>query len=275
MTALRLLRMSNRTAVACWLANPLSLRAIFVGLVSWGYDWVRRSVTESQRKRQMQSGGGAGIRDYLSIRKPPLSYTQGMRWLKGGGGLLEGIRSYVEDRAAANDQLVFYNKAQIFQAMRNEGGNIFSRDFLSATADSNPYELFTGNGLWDRVDISITRLICDTYLLGNGINQADRLSMASSVECRLPLVDYKLVELVIGLRKTASGAGLPIPLSFVPLRRTCVTETIRRGKKFIPSLPRLFRGVGWLGDESDEAVGLVRIWDQHLVVDESSRQTDS
>ena len=167
----------------------------------WGYDWVRRAVAESQRKRQMQSGGGAGLWDYLSIRKPPISYTQGMRWLKGGGGLLEGIRSYAEDRAAANDQLVFYNKAQIFQAMRSEGGNIFSRDFLTATADSNPYELFTGNGLWDRVDISITRLICETYLLGNGINQADRLSMASSVECRLPLVDYKLVELVIGLRK--------------------------------------------------------------------------
>jgi len=31
--------------------------------------------------------------------------------------------------------------------------------------------------------------------------QGDRLSMASSVELRLPLVDHRLVETVVGLRK--------------------------------------------------------------------------
>jgi asparagine synthase (glutamine-hydrolysing) len=36
----------------------------------------------------------------------------------------------------------------------------------------------------------------------NGIAQSDRLSMAASVESRLPLVDYRLVETVIGLHKT-------------------------------------------------------------------------
>jgi len=36
----------------------------------------------------------------------------------------------------------------------------------------------------------------------NGIAQGDRLSMAASVESRLPLVDYRLVETVIGLHKT-------------------------------------------------------------------------
>jgi asparagine synthase (glutamine-hydrolysing) len=36
----------------------------------------------------------------------------------------------------------------------------------------------------------------------NGIAQSDRLSMASSIESRLPLVDYKLIETVVGLHKT-------------------------------------------------------------------------
>jgi asparagine synthase (glutamine-hydrolysing) len=44
-------------------------------------------------------------------------------------------------------------------------------------------------------------LICESYLFENGIAQSDRLSMASSVELRLPLVDYRLVEVVTGLRK--------------------------------------------------------------------------
>jgi asparagine synthase (glutamine-hydrolysing) len=49
--------------------------------------------------------------------------------------------------------------------------------------------------------LEITRLICESYLFENGIAQSDRLSMAASVELRLPLVDHRLVEIVIGLRK--------------------------------------------------------------------------
>jgi asparagine synthase (glutamine-hydrolysing) len=57
--------------------------------------------------------------------------------------------------------------------------------------------------------VLFTRLICDTYLIENGIAQGDRLSMASSVELRLPLVDYRLVETVVGLRKVQSDSSLP------------------------------------------------------------------
>jgi asparagine synthase (glutamine-hydrolysing) len=46
----------------------------------------------------------------------------------------------------------------------------------------------------------MTRLQIQTYLLSNGIDQCDRLSMAASVECRIPLVDYRLVEVTLGLR---------------------------------------------------------------------------
>lgn len=54
----------------------------------------------------------------------------------------------------------------------------------------------------------MTRLACQTYLAENGIAQGDRLSMAASVELRLPFVDYRLVETVIGLRKRHSDVGL-------------------------------------------------------------------
>jgi asparagine synthase (glutamine-hydrolysing) len=51
--------------------------------------------------------------------------------------------------------------------------------------------------------------MCETYLSENGIAQGDRLSMASSVELRLPLIDYRLVETVIGLRKARPDHTLP------------------------------------------------------------------
>lgn len=47
------------------------------------------------------------------------------------------------------------------------------------------------------------QLIMSTYLRENGIAQGDRLSMANSVELRLPFVDHHLVDAVIGLRKAA------------------------------------------------------------------------
>jgi asparagine synthase (glutamine-hydrolysing) len=80
--------------------------------------------------------------------------------------------------------------------------NYYTDSFIQALGDASAYDLFTFEKPWKYSDILITRLICDTYLLENGIAQGDRLSMASSVELRLPFVDFKLVELVIGLRKT-------------------------------------------------------------------------
>jgi asparagine synthase (glutamine-hydrolysing) len=57
--------------------------------------------------------------------------------------------------------------------------------------------------------VTLTRLISDTYLRANGVAQGDRLAMSSSVEMRLPLLDRKLVETVVGLRKARTDVRLP------------------------------------------------------------------
>ncbi|MCC5669496.1 asparagine synthase (glutamine-hydrolyzing) [Nostoc sp. CHAB 5784] len=51
-----------------------------------------------------------------------------------------------------------------------------------------------------KLGIRVTRLLADTYLRTNGVAQTERLSMSMGVEVRLPLLDYRFVELVIGLR---------------------------------------------------------------------------
>lgn len=60
---------------------------------------------------------------------------------------------------------------------------------------------FTFDAIPDRADIRVTSLMTNLYLRENGITQGDRLGMDASVEVRLPLVDYRLAETVIGLRK--------------------------------------------------------------------------
>jgi len=79
---------------------------------------------------------------------------------------------------------------------------MYPKRFYDELKESQAHALFTVPLPWPQIDILMTRLICQTYLQENGIAQGDRLSMASSVELRLPLVDYRLVETVIGLRKT-------------------------------------------------------------------------
>lgn len=79
---------------------------------------------------------------------------------------------------------------------------------------TDPTTIWRGEHLFPRTDISITKLVSETYLAVNGIAQGDRLSMATSVESRLPLVDYKLIETVIGLRKARPDHHLPAKSGF-------------------------------------------------------------
>ena len=75
-------------------------------------------------------------------------------------------------------------------------------DFIkSKEASLSPNKPFHVKQPWINDDIILTKLMCNTYLLENGMAQGDRLSMSNSIELRLPLIDYKFVETVIGLRK--------------------------------------------------------------------------
>jgi asparagine synthase (glutamine-hydrolysing) len=165
----------------------------------WGYPWCARAVLESERKRRRLQGT-AGLAEYLSFRRPPISYTGGLGWLRDGGGLLEGLRLWREDAQGDPDELHFQDRTPQFRDAERLLPGVAGRG-LALGGRTRTGRLFRGRDLWRRVDLSVTRLICETYLLGNGIVQGDRLSMAASVEARLPFVDYRLVETVIGLRK--------------------------------------------------------------------------
>ena len=116
--------------------------------------------------------------------------------------------------------------------------------FLWARALAHPDRDFVGlevrdplvDGLMARPDLSITSLLLRTYLLSNGIDQCDRLSMAASVEGRLPLVDYRLVEIAIGLRKNVQDWRLPRKQWLLESARAMVPEHVftRRKRGFTP-----------------------------------------
>ena len=152
--------------------------------IFWGYQWVKDAV-EATDNRFGDGGEPPSLRQFLKTS------------LKS----LLGKRS--EAKPPTNGHRpIFHELAPDFRMALADVRNYYTDSFLRGLSDASAYDLFTFDKPWKHSDILITRLICDTYLLENGIAQGDRLSMASSVELRLPFVDYKLVELVIGLRKS-------------------------------------------------------------------------
>jgi asparagine synthase (glutamine-hydrolysing) len=176
----------------------------------WGYEWVRQAAMESHQKSALRKRGWAALPDYLIPALPGKWTRNGLRkWISSVGGLRPGWERFQQHRASPPDRLRFYDVCYDFAAQYGFYEGLYAPAFRERLDAGSAYEPFTRPWPWPPVDIVLTHLICDTYLLENGITQGDRLSMASSVELRLPLVDYRLVETVIGLRKTCSDRKLP------------------------------------------------------------------
>jgi asparagine synthase (glutamine-hydrolysing) len=176
----------------------------------WGYPQLRDAVDETLKKAVL-------LRNPLSqtlIQSLKLSFPKGRSrndvsaWARDIGGVRSGWRSVKQQRKTP-DRMVFYDKSPDFVSASAEIQSFYSPRFAEQISDGDAYSPFTvSGGAWNSVETTLTALVCATYLRENGITQGDRLGMASSVEMRLPLVDYKFVETVIGLRKKQSDARL-------------------------------------------------------------------
>jgi asparagine synthase (glutamine-hydrolysing) len=184
---------------------PVLLTGLGGDELFWGYEWVREAVAANRRKQRMQEDGG-GLLDYLRVHPPPLSLAGAAYWLEDGAGLIRGFHDWRRDSRTSPERMVFWDERPEFRyserSLHRVAGAAIAEASLSAAWP------FTGTELWPALEISMTRLICDTFLRSNGLVMGDRLSMASSVEARVPLVDYRLAELVVGLRKAKSDLPL-------------------------------------------------------------------
>ncbi len=199
----------------------------------WGYQWVRDAVHESTRKdRLLRRGSLASLSNYLSLDLPRgISRLHLGEWAHKLGGLRPGWQSWQRDRHTPPDQLVFYDMVSDFRDSANGSRNLYTSSFLEQLNGSSPTSLFTVDRSQDNLGVTLTRLICDTYLRENGVTQGDRLSMASSIELRLPLLDYRLIETVIGLRKTRNDVDQPAKSWFRAAIKDLLPDWVMRRPK--------------------------------------------
>ncbi len=99
-------------------------------------------------------------------------------------------------------QAIFYDRFFEFKTAQSYGSQLYTKQFAAQIPARNPYHLFEFDlSNCQNIPVQICQLVFETWLVSECLALGDRVSMASSVETRLPLLDYKLVELVIGLRK--------------------------------------------------------------------------
>lgn len=176
----------------------------------WGYPHLRRAALESFEKETLHGGGVLAPLRYLTPAAPSSLSGAGLSsWARDLGGARSGWRRMREHRASPAGRLVFYDLSPDFRAASEGVEAIYDEPFAQQLNVDSASSLFTHELPWPRVDITLTRLVSDTYLRANGVAQGDRLAMASSVEMRLPLLDRRFVETVIGLRKAQTDVRLP------------------------------------------------------------------
>jgi asparagine synthase (glutamine-hydrolysing) len=129
----------------------------------------------------------------------------GYRWLRHAARASREI----EAGEPLAERMVFHDCTADFALARSRMPVHYTADFRDLLDEGALSSAFTFPRPWPPIATTLTRLACATYLIENGIAQGDRLSMASSVELRLPFADHRLVETVVGLRKTQPDDHLP------------------------------------------------------------------
>jgi asparagine synthase (glutamine-hydrolysing) len=174
----------------------------------WGYPWVLDAARVNRDRLALGGDGSESARRLLCSAfgvadRRPAGFV---RWMR------DGWRRYGARRRMAGHPAypTFVETLPFFL----DGATMpytdrFSDSILNLGQAADPREPYRADVPWGNPEIMTTRMICDTYLRENGIAQGDRLSMAASVELRLPLLDHRLVETVVGLRKAHSDIDLP------------------------------------------------------------------
>lgn len=245
------------------LAADQGVKVILTGIggdeLFWGYSWVRKAVQLTEYKLKLLSiVSSQQIRDEVHrIIHHPYYYriSRSSKIPKFFRSLLNKAFDLDQLNIRFSNQAIFYDLVPDFKDALNYTNKLYTKSFASCIPSRNPYHIFEINP--DKrsfISVYICQLLFDTWLVSNCLSLGDRVSMACSVETRLPLLDYKLIELVIGLRKSYpdySEHKLWLKLSLKNILNNEILERPKRGfepptKEWIEPIIRKY--IDWLLD---------------------------
>ncbi|PZO38701.1 MAG: asparagine synthase (glutamine-hydrolyzing) [Pseudanabaena frigida] len=237
------------------LASDRGIKVMMSGIggdeLFWGYAWTIEAVQLTQRKQQILQGQikprfGLDLiskfANHRLYRKFAYSHKspQALRSL-----LSQGIEHSLLDLQHP-EQAVYQNLVGNFQLALQYSKQLYTDEFAALIPYRNafrPYEMHSQN--IDEIPQQICQILFDTWLVSNCLALGDRVSMASSVETRLPFLDYKLIELVMGLRQTQPDQELGLKYWLKQsLKGTIPDEVLNRPKQgFQPPVQEWMEGI--------------------------------
>lgn len=147
-------------------------------------------------------------------------------------------------RIKAPDELRIYEIVSGFLPRRLP--SLFSDDFLLRVAGYNPMEAFQASLAGCDSDDLIDRMLYNDFhnMLPSILRTEDRMSMAHSIESRVPFLDYRLIELAASIPPGAKVSGDEPKLILKQASRGKVPESIitRRKQGFSAPIDSWFTG---------------------------------
>jgi len=193
-------------------AADMGIKVLLTGIggdeLFWGYPWVSRAAVVNDKI--------AGTPVLASVA-PLLASANVQRLLRKTTNsprapaalrYWAGLLCEMGDSYTPKGQLRFYTAAPDFNDARRIKDSVYGPAMQALAAD-NPFRP-TDIGPRSRTQIpaAVIRLLFDTWLVSNSLSLGDRVSMAVGVEARLPFLDFRLIELVMALRRRNPDHGL-------------------------------------------------------------------
>lgn len=224
--------------------TPVLLQGHGADELFWGYPWVVEAIKLTERYRDHGNLSNF-LYHYVNMIPRGLGKRAWLKWLLSLGDVYKAFKVFQVHKSGPSNRYIFYDKTPDFQYASQNIDAYLTNEFKKNISLNSPYSIFL-NHTSNNYGLSFTKMICESYLLENGITQGDRLSMASSIELRLPFVDYKLVELVIGLRKNLKTKddykSFPKPWLRGAMKNILPKEVLDRPKKgFAPPVDEWYR----------------------------------
>lgn len=195
------------------LASQHGVKVLLTGIggdeLFFGYSWVREALRLSTMKLAWRHAAPLG-RAYarmlraLVMRTPALRVAANRRlpaWWRQRADRAFDPGKIDLDRP---DEWVFYQLDYHWEPAAAFTSQLFADDFRRRLSPRGAHRFMAGLERGD-VEISILRLLFQSWLVSNCLDLGDRVSMASSVETRVPLLDTEVVETALGFWKAGRG----------------------------------------------------------------------
>jgi asparagine synthase (glutamine-hydrolysing) len=171
----------------------------------FGYGWVRRALELSRMKLEaIRSGSSpsparARLVRTLLQRSPLPALLTNHRFPRSWRDLVD--RQFDAGRLDLDrpDEWVFYQLDYHWDPAVAFTAQVFTPEFAATLSPRGAYRLMAGLSDAAPPEIALTGMLFDSWLVSNCLDLGDRVSMASSVETRVPLLEAGVIDTAIGL----------------------------------------------------------------------------